>query len=104
MKFKSKLISSLLLCSMLLSFAACSDSGNDTAGNDTSADTTEQAVETTVDQYALAGLEEKNWDGREFRVVSRDSSYVAWESFDVFAEAETCEPINDSVYKRNTIV
>jgi len=105
MKIRSKIVSALLLCSMLLSMAACSSSGSTDAANDTAAnDTTAQAEETTVNPFAEVGLEEKNWDGREFRVVSRDSSYVAWESFDVFAESETGEPINDSVYKRNSIV
>ena len=47
--------------------------------------------------------EDSNFDGHIFRVVHREGD-IYWVSIDIYAEAETGEPVNDAVYKRNRIV
>ena len=52
-------------------------------------------------------LPDEDYGGYEFNVLVRyDSSvhYAPWEARDIFAEEETGDPINDSVYKRNRYV
>lgn len=100
MKITSKLLASLLLGSMMLGFAACGG-GDDTVKP---ADDTTTAAETEPVFEGHPDLKDVNYDGRTFTFITRSSKYGGWETFDIFAEAENGEPLNDSVYLRNSIV
>ena len=107
MKRKLAVILSLLL--VLGSLTACSESttkdkqeespkpeGTPSIGNEP----TPEAVETGILDY----LGEVDWDGRTFTVIGRDSGSGEWEMFELNAEEETGEPLNDAVFARNLIL
>jgi len=47
-------------------------------------------------------LPEKDFNGSDFRIISRsETSNLHWWNYDISAEAETGDPINDAIYQRN---
>ena len=98
MKMKKTLITAvLLLTSMLLFMSACSSESAVTIETLPAAQTETETED--ADVFPVI-----NWGGRAFDIISRGSDYGAWESFDVFTENQTGEPINDAVWERNNII
>ena len=98
MKMKKTLITAvLLLTSMLLFMSACSSESAVTIETLPAAQTETETED--ADVFPVI-----NWGGRAFNIISRGSDYGAWESFDVFTENQTGEPINDAVWERNNII
>jgi ABC-type glycerol-3-phosphate transport system substrate-binding protein len=52
----------------------------------------------------LPDLPESDFEGYGFRIFSHGPAYAEWQSFDINAEEENGDPINDSVYRRNRFV
>ncbi|MBQ4574269.1 MAG: hypothetical protein IJA85_03645 [Clostridia bacterium] len=99
-----KIISVLLLCAMLCSaFASCAseDEGKTPASADatTASDgvVTEAGTETKPDY--LGQLEAIDYGGRDYNILCRDSKI-----YEVWAEAEMGETINDAIFRRNKAV
>lgn len=94
---KSRIVTILLLAVMMFSTVACS---SHTAETGETVPTAEMESETAeVEAFPV-----QNWEGREFRIISRGSDYGAWESHDVFTDELTGEPLNDALYERNNII
>ncbi|MBE6612061.1 MAG: hypothetical protein E7632_06180 [Ruminococcaceae bacterium] len=87
----------LLLASLL---ASCGEGA-------TSTDTTASGGETTanVDPSTVCNLPDTNWGGREFRVLGFDDpDRPQFVNFEIWAEAENGDVVNDAIYRRNTAV
>jgi len=96
-----KNLTALLVLACLL--AACGgESGGGTVTTATpSADTTTAAPETTI---FPENLPEKDYGGHQFRLLSSDEIGSIRYSYEIDAESENGEPLNDAVYRRNTAV
>ena len=92
-----RMISILCLLAMAASMAA---SCGESAG---SADTTAPASDEATTANP-SGLPEKDWGGREFRVLAKDASNAAFKTFEVYAESENGEVLNDTIYRRNRTI
>ena len=101
-----------LFLSLLLLAASCSESGTNpeetapASGESTEPSVEEIAPEETTDgreQYA-PDLPEQNYDGFNFRIMSRDDSMHTYpvHTRDLLVEALTGEALNDAVFARNT--
>lgn len=102
---KSKrIISFLLLASMLCTlFVSCKseDEKDSSDTSDTSETIAEVNLETEEETEAnyLESLPTVNYDGAEFTILCRDEK-----AYEIWAEAETGETINDAVFRRNKAV
>nr|MBQ4319665.1 hypothetical protein [Clostridia bacterium] len=100
---KKALASILALLMLIPAFAACSDSGapkETTAPADTAVSET---VETTTGKLT-PDLPEKDFGGEKFTILTSgeaDTNGYHWETYDVYAEAENGDVINDAGYARN---
>jgi len=108
----------LTFCLILATCSACSK--NDTNGktdknsvdNNVEQPETDQSSDTSIgtarEQEIIPDyLPDADYEGYEFNVLAFDSinpDYATWISYDIYTEAETGEPINDAVYKRNRYV
>ncbi len=102
MKNKLRILAALLTVATSLGLIACaSDSGT---SNDTSADTASTETTAAVETERTSGLPDKDWGGRTITFAARDSSYGDWETFEIYTDVETGEPINDAVFARNSAV
>jgi len=102
---KKRIITALLLASMLLTMAVSCGSG-DTAAETTAApvDTeTAETAETTAPRIDPK-LPEKDFEGYNFRVLGKGTTNVHWKTKDIAAEEENGEPINDAVFRRNSVI
>ena len=101
-----------LFLSLLLLAASCSESGTNpeetapTSGGNTEPSVEEIAPEETTDgreQYA-PDLPEQNYDGFNFRIMSRDDSMHTYpvHTRDLLVEELTGAALNDAVFARNT--
>lgn len=104
-----KRILAILLAALMLlgSVTACSENKPDrqdtptqTAGTPASQETVPAETEHDI----LAYLGEADWQGREFTVIGRDANSGEWEMFELNAEEETGEPLNDAVFARNLLL
>ncbi len=98
-----RIISSALLVSMLASLVACGGEGSGADTTASSDETTTEAVETT-DPAKVLDLETKDWGGEEFMVLGRDTYYTQFNTFEVYAEAENGDVVNDAIFRRNTLI
>ncbi len=94
-----KLTSALLLSSMLLSLLASCSAPADAPSSDgqvtnTVTTASPEDAETKPDQ--LATLERVDFGGADYTLLCREEK-----EYEMFAEAEIGEPVNDAVYKRN---
>ena len=93
----------LFLLSALLT--ACGDSTSaEPAVNDahTMADTSAEAVTESILQ---ANLPDTDWNGRTFMVLGRDEpNYDQFDNFEIWAEKEDGEVVNDAIYRRNITI
>ena len=112
MKTKRILSMLLALCLLLPTLAACSESkenpettANAEGGgntNDSPIPGTEEEEETEPDIMAYLG--EADWQGTTFNIVGRDANSDEWEMFELNAEEETGELLNDAVFARNLML
>ena len=104
MKTQKQILAMLLLASALIT-ASCGS--GDTTATDTAAVATEAqtSAETLspLDQ-TVASLPVKDYGGYEFMIMDRSTDHIPWETYDVYAESENGDAINDAVYKRNRIL
>lgn len=104
MKTQKQILAMLLLASALIT-ASCGS--GDTTATDTAAVATEAqtSAETLspLDQ-TVASLPAKDFDGYEFTIMDRNSEHTPWHTYDVFAEGENGDAINDAVFKRNQVI
>ncbi len=102
-----KSLTILLLGAMLISTAACAG-GDDSASTTTAADTTVAGeVEETTTADPRPDLPKEDYDGYEFRSLSRGISggSTHWYIFDtVWLEDYAGDVVNDEVQKRNTYI
>ncbi len=99
---KIRLIAALLVAATSLGLVACA--GDSTTSTDTSVDTTVADTTVETEPERVSGLPDTDWEGRAITFATRSSDYGGWETFEIFTEAENGEPINDSVYARNSAV
>ena len=98
---KSKRLCMLLSCLLLLS-CACGkspdviESVTETIGTETE---TEQ-----LDPARVLALPDKDWGGRTFRVLGYECGYTQFCTFEISAEGETGEVVNDAIFRRNTAI
>ena len=88
----------LCLISLLASLTACGE-GGDTVDTTTGGS---DAV-TTIDPNGCQ-LPEKDWGGREFRVLAKEHSNAAFKTFEVDVEEENGEVLNDTIFQRNRTI
>ncbi len=91
-----KFIASLLLIALLVPLAAC---GEEDSVSDTTADTAQSdAPQTTAAEYTAPSV---NYDGKTFTVAGMDASSLDYviSSYQMIAEEENSEIINDSIVK-----
>ena len=106
------ILSIMLIAAMLLTFMASCQTGGENENKDNQdgnvsenldqADDSEQIETTEAPIYPE--LEAKDFGGYEFTFLTRTSDsidWTEWEHRDLYAEEETGDIINDSVYKRN---
>ena len=92
-------ISTALLIALLAQLTACGGAAETPAGDTTAAADTTAAITETERLTAdiPTGLDYK---GYKFRVLAR-ATPMSWDNYDLVAESETGDLINDAVFKRN---
>ncbi|MGI6203522.1 MAG: extracellular solute-binding protein, partial [Eubacteriales bacterium] len=95
-----KLLSALLATAMLFAATACSDAGDKTG---TTADPSGTAETEPDETRVYPDLPDVKFDGYEFRMAHWEIS-GATILYDLDADEETGDIINDSVYKRNLAI
>jgi len=104
MKFRSfrrQSAAALLLLASLL--AACG--GTEPSGTPTETETATAAAETETAAVLQANLPDTDWGGRTFMVLGRDNpTYNQFDSFEIYAEKEIGEVVNDAVFRRNSVI
>ena len=101
---KKQTLAVLLLAAALLgtSCGGGSTEVKDTTPTGTDAQTTAETL-SPLDQ-TVAGLPVKDYDGYEFKIMDRSTEHAPWETYDVYAESENGDAINDAVYQRNRVL
>lgn len=97
------ILMAVIMCSGAL--ASCSQQGSDESSSDTTAassDTAESVSDDTSTGRIEPDLPERDFEGYEFKIVSKGKTMPHWQSKDLTAEELTGEPINDAVYERNS--
>ncbi len=105
---KKSLTALLALLTLSGVLASCGDTpstsrtGTDAANTNKISTETEAVTETeTTVPRIETGLPEADFNGYDFRVITRGSFNQHWSSKDIYAEEENGDPINDAVYQRN---
>lgn len=94
------LSSALLLVSML---SACGDTASTELAVTNALTTAETAPQT--ESILQADLPDTDFGGRTFMVLGRDcEAYNQFDNFEIYAEKEIGEVVNDAVYRRNTLI
>ncbi len=104
MKSQKQILALLLLASALIT-ASCGS--GDTTTSDTAPSVTEAqtAAETLSPlDLTLASLSTQDYGGYEFTIMDRNSEHTPWHTYDVFAEGENGDAINDAVFQRNRLI
>ena len=96
-----KTISILLAVILAASAVSCgSTSGNDLQdASDTSASDT--GTETTIDELAPPELPDANYDGYEFKILTRIEGWGIYNNEHLVVEEANGEILNDAIYERN---
>ncbi len=94
------LCSAFTLTTLLIGILSSCGGGN--APAETTAADTPPAE--TVDPATVLDLPEKDWGGREFRVLGYDNTREQFRTFEVVAESENGEVVNDAIFRRNQTI
>ncbi len=99
----------LRICSALtltaLFTGILSSCGGGVAPAETSApDTPPAETAEPADPATVVDLPEKDWGGREFRVLGYDNAREQFRTFEVVAESENGEVVNDAIFRRNRTI
>ena len=98
---KSKRLCMLLSCLLLFS-GACgktpdvTESVTETIGTETETE--------PLDPARVLALPDKDWGGRTFRVLGYECGYTQFRTFEISAEGENGEVVNDAIFRRNTAI
>ena len=98
---KSKRLCMLLSCLLLFS-GACgktpdvTESVTETIGTETKTE--------PLDPARVLTLPDKDWGGRTFRVLGYECGYTQFRTFEISAEGENGEVVNDAIFRRNTAI
>ena len=97
------LLLALLLSANIVSCGSGTQHGANTSGSD---DVTTEPESTTepVDPASVLELPDSDFKGREFRVLGNEGSYPQWNNFEIYAESENGDVVNDAVFRRNRTV
>lgn len=97
------LLLALLLSANIVSCGTGTQHGANTSGSD---DVTTEPESTTepVDPASVLELPDSDFKGREFRVLGNEGSYPQWNNFEIYAESENGDVVNDAVFRRNQTV
>ena len=88
----------VLIAVMAANLAACGGEAVSTV------ETTEAAAVSLtepIDTIPVSPVEEKNYEGREFRVITHPYNGVEWTLHEVYSEGENGEILNDKIFERN---
>ncbi|MGN1345961.1 MAG: hypothetical protein ACI4V1_04195 [Eubacteriales bacterium] len=103
---KRSILCLLLLAAILMT--SCGQQGGSALSGTDDTDTVSSPAETPEEvpeeTKVLGSLPARNFDGREFRVLARSSTYPQFDSYEIYAEEETGEVLNDAIYQRNRYV
>lgn len=100
-KFVTLFLAALMLQTAVMT-SACSN-GGDGENPITTASSIDTTPEETEEERILPDLPDITFDGSDFRFYSWD--YNEWRVWDdIWAESQNGEPINDAVYKRNSLI
>ena len=104
---KRKKFYAVLLLALAVILISCGNSGG-AVNTDSESESagTPQETEAATEEIIQAVLPEADYGGYEFVVISRNDDWHHYplHSRDIIAESETGEPINDAVYRRNSVV
>ncbi len=90
----------LLLISVL---ASCGEAENEAAvTTQSTAETVETEIVTTEAPKLEPDLPERDFEGYEFRVLTRGVNNVHWKSKDIYTPEQNGEALNDAVFERNS--
>lgn len=96
-----RFISVLLLASMLVGCGGTAETPETKESDGENAVTSGE--ESTVDMSKVCELPDTDFEGREFRVLGReDPMYSQFNNFEIYAESENGDLVNDAVFRRNT--
>lgn len=105
MTFSKKSRMTIIVFAAALLAASCGSADKataDTASAETGAQT--GAVTLTPLEETVSALPQADFGGYEFTIMDRDSDHTPWHTYDVFAESENGDAINDAVYQRNSLM
>ncbi|MCL1793022.1 MAG: hypothetical protein FWG34_04045 [Oscillospiraceae bacterium] len=95
----------MLLAAICIGFSACSSGNEGTAERETAAQPENEFEESTKPAIERPYIPEgTNYGGYEFTALIPNSYIGNHEDDEVYAESENGEPLNDAIYKRNSIV
>ncbi|MCL2518018.1 MAG: hypothetical protein FWF15_05590 [Oscillospiraceae bacterium] len=105
---KNKISAIFLIIFMLAVFiVSCGDnnskSGNETESGKPGEETIAPEAEKTLFDV-MKELPERNFEGYEFIIITREEANIYWYTRDVFSAGSDGEPINDAVYERNMLL
>jgi len=108
---KRKLSALLVLFTLMSTIISCgsSDSNVDnaveTTASETGADTSNEASDASSEELPNYLTLEENFGGKEFRILAMDcTTHSQFSIFEVYAEAENGEVVNDAVFNRNMTI
>ncbi len=100
---KTRTLSLILSALILAGLTSCGDTAAPGDETDTPAVTTadSETKPETTDPSKVLELPDTNWNGREFRVLGYEGPLEQWTTFEITADAENGEVVNDAVFRRN---
>ncbi len=95
-------LASLLLLSSLLT--ACGEGEIPAADTVTTNAPTATETAAQTESVPTADLPDTDFGGRTFTVLGRDAGYDQFDNFEIYAEKEVGEVVNDAIFRRNTAI
>jgi len=99
---RKRILTAVMITAMLAAMSCSSDKA--AVKETTAAENIETTTEVTTEPRIDPGLPEEDLGGYNFRVLTKGTTNVHWKSFDIAAEEQNGEPINDAVFLRNSKV
>lgn len=93
----------LLVLALLTSLSISSCTGSTVSQENTTSDTTETEIQTeSAESEETSALPEMDWHGKQFRVLGYAHDRTQFSNFEIDADGETGEVVNDAIFRRNT--